>query len=176
MTEGMVSGVAIDLEKEEILLGLTLVPTKPQGCYGLPGGRIETGETPLRALKREWAEEVLKSGKAGRKIKTSGKRTEMPRTGPNGNYVHHFYNVRLPVGELKIHETAGEIGPPQWIPISKITSGEVKMFFAHLKGTILVLEKMACKSAKAAYLTKELSKYAHWDSKLENLTKAIFGV
>ncbi len=158
MSEGMVSGVAIDFEKEEILLVLNLVPTKPQGFHGLPGGRIEIGETPLKAVKREWAEEVLKSSKESRKIKTNGKRMEMTRTGTNGNYVHYFYKVRLPIGEFKTCETPGEAGPPQWIPLFKITSGEVKVFPSHLQGVIKILGKLAIKSEKIAFIARELTR------------------
>ncbi len=158
MSEGMVSGVCLDLEQEAILLVPNLVPTKPQGFWGLPGGRIETGETPLKAVKREWAEEVLKSGKGGRKIKTNGKRMETPRTGPAGNYVHYFYKVRLPVGELKTCDTPGETGPPEWIPLSRITSGEIKMFFAHLLGVIGILKKMETRDVKIAFMESDLEK------------------
>ena len=160
MSEGMVSGIAIDLEKEEILLVPNLVPTKPQGFWGLPGGRIEDGESPLQAVKREAAEETLKERKNGeKKIKTAGKRTEIPRTGTYGNYTHYFYCIRISGTEnLKTCETPGEVGPPQWVPLSKITSGEVKVFPSHLQGVIKILEKMAIKSGKIAFIARELAR------------------
>src|SRR5690348_10505007 len=35
-----------------------IVKYKPEGCWEIPGGRLDPGETPIQAAMREWQEET----------------------------------------------------------------------------------------------------------------------
>lgn len=148
----MVSGVAVNLEKEEILLGENLVPSKPPGFYGLFGGRIEENESSEEALCREWLEEIGQP-----KIEFVNGVT-IQRSGPEGEYPHYFYRVRVLRTGMKKEQTPNEIGPPEWIPFSKITSREIKVFPSHLRGIAAILSRMAKKNIKAGFLVREIER------------------
>ncbi len=153
MGNGMVSGIVIDPVAETIVLVPNLVPTKPPGFWGLPGGRVEENENPKEAMEREWLEEVGQE-----KIEISSRPAEIIRTGPSGPYIHHFFRVKAPKKGLKKDETPGEAGPPQRIPIKDITNGDIKVFPAHLRGIVMILEKMAKRNPEMGFIWLSLSR------------------
>ncbi len=152
MSEGMVSGVRVDPIKKGVILAENLVPTKPQGYYCLPGGRIENSETPEEAMKREWKEEAGQEG-----IKIIGI-FGIRRTGPKGEYIQYFCQIKAPLEGLKICETPGEVGPPQLILFSEILSGKIIVFPSHVQGIIIILEKLAEKYNEMAIIAEKLKK------------------
>ncbi len=152
MSAGMVSGIRIDPIKKGVILVKNLVPSKPQGCHCLPGGRIEDGETQAKAMEREWKEET---GQEGIKILNV---FEIPKKGPNGDYTHYFCQIKAPREGLKTCETPGEVGPPQLILFSKILNGEIKVFSSHIRGIILVLEKLTEKYNEMTIIANGLRK------------------
>ncbi|GAC66446.1 (deoxy)nucleoside triphosphate pyrophosphohydrolase [Gordonia soli] len=54
----VVAGAIIDLENRSLLLARRRYPAEVAGLWELPGGKVEVGETPERALRRELAEEL----------------------------------------------------------------------------------------------------------------------
>lgn len=172
MSEGMVSVICIKWREKEILLVPNIDPAKPLGFWGLPGGKMRTGETPESAVLRELAEETGQEGKIGCRI-------EIPKTGSNGNYIHHFVTVKiLPGKELKNCGDPG-IGEPKWIPLQEITAGRIKMFRGHIQGLLLALEKMAEKeetsnSKKTKHGIKILSECSPAVLDILNELKSVF--
>lgn len=136
MSAGMVSAACFDWPKREILLVLNTDPEKPLGFWGLPGGKMKEGETAEEGVLRELGQETNQEGE------TTKYSVEIPKTGSDGNYIHHFIVVRIisPENELKNHEDPAAI--PKWISLEEIILGRVKLFRSHVQGLILVLEKM----------------------------------
>jgi len=133
----MVSAVCIDWRTKQILLVLNTDPEKPLGFWGLPGGKMKEGEAVEIGALRELFQETNQEGKI------LGYRIEIPKAGSRGDYIHNFVAVRIiPDGrELKNYEDPA--ATPKWIPFQEIIAGRVKMFRGHIRGLMLVLEKMA---------------------------------
>lgn len=55
----VVSGLAVDVNNPGILMGLRgPYPTMRPDLWELPGGKVDSNETPVEALCREWKEEL----------------------------------------------------------------------------------------------------------------------
>ncbi len=136
MSEGMVSAICIKWREKEILLVPNIDPSKPLGFWGLPGGKMKNGETPEMAVLRELAEETGQEG-------ITKHRAEIPKTGSNGDYIHHFIAVKISPGkELKNCGDPG-VGKPKWISLQEVLTGRIKIFRGHIQGLFLVLDQIA---------------------------------
>lgn len=136
--KGMVSSVSIDWQKGEIFAVQNNTDSKkPLGFVGFPGGKMKDKETPEKGGVRELFQETNQDGKATKYI------IEIPKTGPDGDYIHYFIFIRIfsKGKELKNHEDPRDT--PAWISLQEIMNGRVKMFRGHIRGLMLVLEKMA---------------------------------
>jgi ADP-ribose pyrophosphatase YjhB (NUDIX family) len=144
MAKGMVSAVCINWPKKEILLiWNTADPEKPLGFWGLPGGKMKEEESPETGAIRELYQETNQEGTV---LKFA---VEIPKTGPYGDYIHSFIAIKIiSERELKNYEDPQAI--PRWIPLEEIISGRVKLFRGHIRGLMLVLEKMAEEKKTAA--------------------------
>lgn len=132
----MVSGICIDWQKREILGVLNVEPEKPLGFYGHPGGKMKEGEAPEKAVIRELFQETNQEGAVTKY------RVEIPKTGPEGDYIHYFIFVKIVSSgrELKNHEDSKAV--PRWNSIQEIMLERTKIFRSHIQGLRLVLEKM----------------------------------
>ncbi len=136
MGNGMVSAVCINRAKKEILLVLNTEPEKPLGFWGLPGGKMKEEEAAGKAVIRELIQETNQEGEI---VKHS---VEISKTGSKGEYIHHFVAVRIVSFGKELKNYENPKGTPEWIPLQKIITGEVKMFRGHIQGLILILEKI----------------------------------
>lgn len=136
ISTGMASAICVDWSKKEILLVFNTDQEKPSNSWGLPGGKMKSGETVEAAVLRELGQETNQDGRATKY------RVEIPKVGPNGAFIHTFMLVRIisEGKELKNNENPKAI--PNWIPFQAIFSGKVKMFPSHVRGLALILEKM----------------------------------
>ena len=57
-TPSYVVGFAIDPKEERVALVKKNRPVNLKGVWNGPGGRIEDGETPISAMRREYREET----------------------------------------------------------------------------------------------------------------------
>jgi ADP-ribose pyrophosphatase YjhB (NUDIX family) len=136
--KGMVSAVCIDWPKREILtVQNNTDPKKPLGFMGLPGGKIKEGEIPEKAVCRETKQETNQEGKAIMKYVV-----EIPKPGADGNYVHYFIIVKIISSGNELENNEDPRDTPKWVSLQEIIEGRVKMFRGHVKGCIMLLEKM----------------------------------
>jgi ADP-ribose pyrophosphatase YjhB (NUDIX family) len=85
-----------------------------QGCWGLPKGHVEEGESPESATLRELAEE---SGFDGRILGLAGVRTALRKDHPA---VFLCYDVAIQAG--KIQESSEEISSSGWFSLNELQS------------------------------------------------------
>ncbi len=136
MSDGMVSAVCINWTGREILLVLNTNPEKPLGFWGLPGGKMKEWESPEVGAIRELYQETNQEGTATKFA------VEIPKIGSYCDYVHSFIVVRIVSSERELKNYEDPKAIPKWIPLQEIIAGRVKMFRGHVRGLILVLEKM----------------------------------
>jgi ADP-ribose pyrophosphatase YjhB (NUDIX family) len=140
MSAGMISAVCVDWKEKKTLLVLNTDPEKPLNFWGLPGGKMKEGENIEAAALRELRQETNQNGEKTRY------KAEIPKTGLYGDYVHRFIIVKIIPSEngleneLKNNEDPEAI--PKWIAFDAILSGRVRVFPSHVRGLVLLLEKM----------------------------------
>jgi 8-oxo-dGTP pyrophosphatase MutT (NUDIX family) len=135
--KGMVSAVCVDFRAKQILFVLNTDAEKPLGFYGHPGGKMKEGETPEMAVIRELAQETNQEGKVTKYI------VAIPKTGSKGDYIHYFILVIITSRGKELKNYEDPLAIPRWIPLEEIITGRVKMFRGHIRGLMMVLEKMA---------------------------------
>jgi mutator protein MutT len=111
-----VGGVILN-EKKEVLLQKRGEKAKNEvGCWKLPGGAIEWGETAEEALKREIREEL---GVVEVEIKKFVYYFDDILVGERQHWVVPFYLCRIKNGEPKNMEP-GKIDEIRWFPLTKL--------------------------------------------------------
>lgn len=107
-----VAGVAIiDQHKNEVLAGKRDADRLVGGMWEFPGGKIEKGETPQEAAKRELEEEFHDEVKIG------------PQLGKTVNYEYDFGIVKLTVFFAKLLTHNFELvahSEIEWLPVNKV--------------------------------------------------------
>ena len=138
---GLVSGVCYDPDTKEIIVVYDK-EREALNSHALPGGMVESGETPEQAMRREWSEEV---GAAVKSFKLA-----ISRSRKGGNYDHYFYRIELADSGTGLRNEGfpGETGPPERVSFRALILGEVKMHYSHLKGLCLSIKKEVLKMAK----------------------------
>jgi 8-oxo-dGTP diphosphatase len=106
--EVFVVAAVIENERKEILCALRSETMPLPNVWEFPGGKVEKGENPKEALKREIREEL------GCLIEVHEKVAETRY----GHIYLHTYNAAIKEGTPKAKEHA-EI---RWMPISKLSS------------------------------------------------------
>ena len=131
----MVSNVCINWRTKEILL--IFDPKKNLWYGGCPGGKMKEEESVEKAGPRELFQETNQEGKLTKF------RVKIPKDGPDGPYIHNFVFTKIihSGNELKNHEDEKAI--PRWVPLEALLLGKAKMFPSHVRGLVLVIEKMA---------------------------------
>ena len=150
MARGMVSGIYVDLEKQAVLLVENANPKKPPG-WGLPGGRItKYDKTPKSALLREWEEET------GTKALNVELFLEMER---QRKYIHYFFIVGKIDRNLRTTGVPNETGPPKWIPLEKIATRKMRIYWQHLNALYRYLcRRLAIKNINAAFIAAKIAR------------------
>lgn len=157
---GMVSGICLGLQDPDnptIILVYNADPKKPNG-WGLPGGRVENGESPAQALLRKWTEEVETEKTFGKIIFRPELCLTETKTGFNNEPYEHFFLVfDDPGNPLKTFGVIGECGPPVRIKLRDVAAGKIPVYFSHLLAIYDVLKKLAVENKEMAFLTAKLS-------------------
>lgn len=145
---GLCSGICINPDDGTIIVVKDLRLNR-KGSYKIPGGRIEDGENPQEAMRREWDEEV------GTLVEDCIFIHQIPRTGPEGVYMHYLFLVKIPKdAELKKESIPWENGPPE---IKELK--ELELYPSHLGGLKKVLEILAVHEKKIAEMLLFLGWY-----------------
>jgi len=161
---GMVSGICLHAFKRGLFVIMVQDKSgKPlvngQQGWGLPGGRIEKGETPIEALHREWKEEVGIS-KEGLPVFVEDKIFVIERMGLNQEtYKHYIVPVVLSYSILlRTNGYAKETGPPRWITIQDIATRKVPVFRSHVEIIFPMIKSMAIQNKIASFLAVDFVK------------------
>lgn len=162
---GMASGLCLDIKEKRVSVILVQDESgKPlvggQKGWGLPGGRIENGESPIDAMLREWEEEVgIK--KSSVPIFFEDEMFAVKRNGDKGPYKHYVFPLSMgPDPQLRKTGYNGETGPPTWISLKSATSRvDIAIFQAHYEILVYyVARRMAPNDRNMAFLATELAK------------------
>ncbi|MCF7835948.1 MAG: NUDIX hydrolase [Candidatus Marinimicrobia bacterium] len=155
---GMVSGFCMNIfDKSHHIIMVQDESGKPlvngQRGYGLPGGRIETGESPSDALFREWHEEV---GIEGRNIPVflEDQALIFEKQGVNNEtYKHFVIPITLGPSPKPLRQTgmAGETLAPEWIKLTDIAKMNVPVFPSHINLIFEMLKPAAIKNINVAF-------------------------
>ena len=109
------------------------------GYWGLPGGKIDFGEHPEEAARRELMEET---GLTADSIKIKGVLSEFIKNGDSHDVNDHFilFVYEMPTNSLEFRESnEGEL---KWFNIEDITeSGSIVPSDVHILHTIALKEK-----------------------------------
>lgn len=144
MSDGQATGLCFGAKNNNFTV--ILVEKKDNGSggiYGLPGGRIENGETPEEGFCREWAEEVGNEAEFGPLNFLFIE--ELARNGSEGGYVQYLFRIAENYAKLRDCGTS-ETGPPKRITFRDIFSGKIKVLPWHLGVMLLGLQKINPKS------------------------------
>ena len=110
--EGVFAVTALIVKPNERLV-LAVSRKDDPNDFGLPGGKIEPGETPEMALRRELIEET---GLEPFRIEAVYDRSDAP---PDNSKLCRCFHVPLWLGSIKTREK----GVVKWVPYEEITHG-----------------------------------------------------
>jgi ADP-ribose pyrophosphatase YjhB (NUDIX family) len=111
------AAVALIVHRGRVLLGRRARPPYA-GTWDLPGGFVEAGETPARALARELSEEI---GIGVRRARLAGFATD--RYGPGGVPVLAVI-YRVTPSSLRVR-AADDVSEVRWFPLGRLPWREI---------------------------------------------------
>ena len=111
---------AVCIEDGKVLLA-RYVPPEGESNWTLPGGRVEHGEDPFKAVIREVAEETGCDGTVERLLGVDSRVIPAcdARAGVEHQNIGIFYRVRITGGRLR-PEPNGEIAESVWTPLPDV--------------------------------------------------------
>lgn len=126
---------AVALDHDRLLLTRVSPTGFPAGAWALPGGRVEHGEDPLVAMRREVYEETGLTVRSERlwdvhSIHVVGD----GRAGAVEDYhgVHIVYRVELDPGTPYVVEADGTTDLVEWVPLAEVSDLPTLPVVAHV--------------------------------------------
>lgn len=114
---------AVICYQEAVLLTKTQIGTR--FIYNFPGGAVEFGEAPAKALERELEEELnLITGVIGKPLFTTRDFYSTPEE-PYEQRIHTYYAVSIPDGLESISE--GDVLGLKWVKIADLPASVVML-------------------------------------------------
>lgn len=121
MVESPVIGVGVLVVKDTQVLLVRRASPPRQGCWAVPGGKLNLGETLQQAAEREVLEETGLTVKAGQPVHVF---ELMEKDGPRWRF--HYVVVDLVAsyisGELRAGSDAAEV---KWFPARELSDPEI---------------------------------------------------
>jgi len=118
-------------EPGEVLLTRISARGHHTGAWTLPGGGVDHGEPPAKALAREVQEECGLACEVGELLDVDD--THFSGTAPSGRFedyhgIHLIFSASVPAdAEPRVAEVDGTTDAAAWIPVADVTDGRVEV-------------------------------------------------